>query len=182
MGSLQAIAQVANNSADCNFAQLVLHEDSGTIVPTFNWTDFFATKMKKIPGIKKLHHFQLDSSSPGKVKVFVREQCDTSETELELLKEPWEPDVDKLPTIVPPHRLSAERRWYLYEQIRPFCPEDDKDSMCPLPSVPRPGGSRRGTPFPEDSGEAADPPTPKHPRLCGHCHLPGHDKRTCPNK
>ena len=90
VGSLQAIAQVTNNSADCNFAQLVSCEDGGTIVPTFNWTDFFATKMKKIPGIKKLHHFRFDSSSPG--KVFVREQCDTPETELKLLKEPWEPD------------------------------------------------------------------------------------------
>lgn len=156
-------------------------EDGGTIVPTFNWTDFFATKMKKIPGIKKLHHFRFDSSSPG--KVFVKERCDTPEMELELLKESWEPDVDELPTIVPPHGLSAERQWYLYEQIRPFCPEDDKDSTCPLPSVPRPGGSRRGTPFPEESGGgAADPPAPKRPRLCGHCHLPGHDKRTCPNK
>ena len=62
MGSLQAIAEVVNRSAQCNHAQLVSREDGSTIVHTYNWTDFFAPRMKKITGIKKLHHFRIDSA------------------------------------------------------------------------------------------------------------------------
>jgi len=60
-GSLQPIAQLANDSVECNFAQLVSREDGSTIISTFDWTDFFATK--KITGIKKYHHFRKNSSS-----------------------------------------------------------------------------------------------------------------------
>ena len=154
VGSLQAIAHVANNSAECNFAQLVSRKGGSTFVPSYLWTDFFAMK---IPGIKKLHHFQVTASSPG--KVFVREWFDSPEVALDLLKEPREPDADELPMLIAPHGLSAERQWYLHEQIRPFCPEEDKDSMCPLPSVPKPGGSRQGTPLPEE-GSVEIPPSP----------------------
>ena len=187
VGSLQAIAEVVNKSAECNHTQLVSREDGSTIVNTYDWTDFFAPRMKRINGIKKYHHFRVSSSSPG--TVFVKEQNDTPEVELMLLKEPWDVDSDTLPNIVPRHGLSIERQWYLYEQIRPFCPDEDKDTVCPLPSSPKPGGSRRGTPHPEaptlshPEGEmlAATPP-PKRRRLCGVCHEAGHNKRSCPNK
>ena len=145
IGSLRAITEVVNQSAECNFAQLVSREDGNTIVNTYDWTDSFASRMKKVTGIKKFHHFRVTSSSPG--CVFVRERSDTEERSINLLKQPWTPDVDELPAIVSPHGLNADRQWYLYEQIWPFCPPEDMDSVCPLPSVPRPGGSRRGTPL-----------------------------------
>jgi len=44
VGSLQNIAEVVNTSAECNIAQLASHEDGTTIIPTLDWTDFFATK------------------------------------------------------------------------------------------------------------------------------------------
>lgn len=125
-------AEVINKSAECNYAQLVSREDGSTIVPTFNWTDFFAPKMRKIKGIKKLHHFKMDSASPG--CVLAKEQCDTPEVKYDLLKTPWTPDDDNLPGVVPPHGLNAERQWYLYNQIHPFCPAEDMDSVpfiCP---------------------------------------------------
>ena len=46
--SLQSIAQVVNDSAECNFAQLVAPEDGSVIVQTFYWTDFFAPHLKRI--------------------------------------------------------------------------------------------------------------------------------------
>ena len=39
--------------------------DGSTIVPTFNWTDLFAPKVKKITGIKKMYPFRVESASPG---------------------------------------------------------------------------------------------------------------------
>ena len=166
VGSLQSIAQVANDSAECNFSQLVSREDGSTIVSTFDWTDF-ATRMKKITGIKKYHHFRMTYSSPG--KVFMKEQCDRPEVETDLLKEPWEPEVDELPSVVPPHGLSAERQWYMYEQIRP------KDTVCPL--LP----SQVGADEVHHTQRTIELHDQKRPRLCGTCHQPGHDKRTCPN-
>ena len=141
VGSLQNITEVVNTSAECNVAQLVSHVDGTTIVPTLDWTDFFANK-HKIQGIKKLHHFRF-TSSPG--HVFVKERSDTVERDIDLLKEPWTPDADTKPDVVPPKGLSPDRQWYLYEHIRPFCPPDDQDSVCLLPSVPRPGGESPST-------------------------------------
>ena len=45
------IVQVVNNSPSCNLVQLVTDEDGTTIVPTFNWADFFAPHMRKIVSI-----------------------------------------------------------------------------------------------------------------------------------
>lgn len=82
VGSLRSIAEVVNKSADCNHAQLVSREDGSTIVPIYNWTDFFAPRMKKITGIKKRHHFRFKSASLG--LVFTKEQCDLTEVEHQL--------------------------------------------------------------------------------------------------
>ena len=183
VGNLHSIATVANKSAECNFAQLVSDEDGSTIVPTLDWTDFFTEHLKKIPGIIKYHHFRMTTSSPG--SVFLRIQHDSPEVKLDLWKEPWTPSIEMLPNVIPPHGLSTDRQWYLYEQIRPFCPEEDKDSVCPLPLVPKSSRSRAGTPQFEGQSrtylEEKDigAPQAKCQRLCGVCHLPGHNKKTC---
>ena len=179
VGSLLSIAQVVNTSADCNIAQLVAREDGSIIVPTYNWTDFFATRMKKIAGIKKFYHFRASSSSPG--DVFVRVRSDSAEVRFPLLKEPWTLDADKLPSVIPPHGLSADRQWYLYESIRPFCPDEDRDTVCPLPSVPKPAG-RAGTPNLDATEDDPAPSPKKRKRTCGICNKEGHDRRSCPDK
>ena len=171
-----------NDSAECNFAQLVCNEDGSTIVPTYDWTDFFAPQLKKISGIKKYHHFRCDSSKPG--RVYVKEHADTAEVEIDLRKSSsWLPDQKELPSIVPPKGLSAERQWYLYDSIRPFCPDGDKDTTCPLPDVPKPG-STPGTPVRPSQPPVDDirEPPPKRKRLCGTCKQVGHNSRSCPNK
>ena len=53
VGSLKGIAQVANDSTVCNCGQLNCTEDGTVMVPIYNWTYFFATRFRKIPGIKK---------------------------------------------------------------------------------------------------------------------------------
>lgn len=177
IGSLQTIAEVVEKSAECNAAQLVVEDDGRVIVPTYNWTDFFATRFKKIPGIKKLHHFRFPSTECG--VVYTKLQSDGKETKVKLLKDPSaEVDVNELPSVVQPKGLSTERQWYLHDQIREFCPENDRDVTCPLPSVPRPV-SRQNTPEPPQSPEV---PQPKRRRVCGSCREVGHNSRTCPNK
>ena len=176
VGSLQNITEVVNTSAECNIAQLVSREDGTTIIPTLDWTNFFATRFK-ILGIKKLHHFRFTSSSPG--HVFVRERSDTVEQDIDLLKEPWTPNADTMPDVIPPKGLNPDRQWYLYEQIRPFCPPNNQDTTCPLPTVPRPGGNKRGTPHPKELlNRSATPPPPKRQRTCEICHALGHDRRS----
>ena len=89
-----------NDSAECNFSQLVSDENGSTIVPTYNWTTFFAPHLKKVVGIKKYHHFRCDSSQPG--VVFVKEHADTDEQMIDLMKltPRWSPDSSELPSIV----------------------------------------------------------------------------------
>ena len=50
---MKEIENVVNDSAECNVSQLVADEDGNVILPTFDWTDFFATRMKRFVGIKK---------------------------------------------------------------------------------------------------------------------------------
>ena len=99
-GSLKAIAQTVNDSADCNFVQLVCDESGATILPTYDWTDFFAPHLKKVASIKKYHHFRCDSSQPG--VVFVKEHADTDKIALMKCTPPWLPDPNDLPSLVPP--------------------------------------------------------------------------------
>ena len=183
VGSLRSIAQVVNDSAECNFSQLVCDEEGHTIVPTYDWTDFFAPHLKKIIGIKKYHHFRYDSSKPG--VVYVKEHVDTPELEIELMKATpcWSPDPQVLPSIISPKGLSAKRQWYLHDCIRPFCPDGDKDTTCPLPDVPKPG-SAPGTPARSQQPRLEDDiePPSKRRRLCGICRQEGHNSRSCPNK
>ena len=188
VGSLNGIARVVNESAQCNFSQLVATEDGTSIVPVYNWTDFFATKLKKLIGIKKFHHFHFDSISPGIVSV--KEQCDTLESKINLLKAPWSPD-SELPAVIHPKPMSVERQWYLYNQIRPFCPESDKDITCPLPSVPMVSSRSCSPALPAPNNELEDDnssgrdnassklPPQKRRRLCGICKKEGHNSRSC---
>ena len=101
IGNLKGIAQAVNDSAECNFAQMVCNEDGSTIVPTYDWTTF-APQLKKIAGIKKYHHFRCDSSKPG--CVYVKEHADTVEVKIDLMKHSpcWSPDPKELPSVVLP--------------------------------------------------------------------------------
>ena len=124
------------------------------------------------------------ASSPG--VVFVKQWSDSSEEELMLAKESWiQFEPNKLPTTIQPPGLSLDRQWYLYERIRPFCTEEDKDIVCPLPSAPKPS-SRRGTLVPAcEDGRENQGPAPKQFRgvhVCSICHKEGHNRQTCPSE
>ena len=178
--SLQSIARVVNTSAECNFAQLVSREDGSTVVPKYNWTDLFATRMRKIAGIKKFHHFRMSSSSPG--NVFAKEYSDSAEVTFKLLKEAWTPDAAELPTVISPHGLSVDCQCYLYNSICSFCPDDDKDTVCPLSSIPKPHAISGDTPNLDPMEDEPASPPKRLKRTCGICEQEGHVRQSCPDK
>ena len=195
VGSLQAIAQVVNKSAECNHAQLVVSEDGSRLVPIFDWTSFFALHFKKMTAIKKYHHFRFPSSEPG--VVYTKFHSDDMEEEKHFLlkktSHPWCPNPTEYPSLVLPKGLSVERQWYLFDSIRQFCAEEDRDVTCPEPSIPRPR-SRAGTPAPGivrmspvDDDSTEELPLISHQqskksRCCGICRKEGHNSRSCPDR
>ena len=78
-------------------------------------------------------------------KFFLKDHADTEEFSLSITKNSWNPDPQVLPMIIAPHGLFDECQWYLFESIRPFCPDEVMDIVCPRPSMPIP--KQRRTPI-----------------------------------
>ena len=50
--SVQEMADVVSNSAECNITEVIGREDENSYVPTYDWCSYFAANMSKITGIK----------------------------------------------------------------------------------------------------------------------------------
>ena len=189
---LSDMVKVVEESATVNRVKLVGNEAGVVYVPTHDWLSFFAPHMKRITRIKNYHQFCFSSSHVG--TVICKEYSDSIGTPITILKKDWEPSVTDLPPIITPSGLSAERQWYLYEKIRPFCDEPFSDITCPLPLVSRPNRTPGTTPVaspvssPRRSLTSSLPsfqrtlpttPPPKRVRVCAKCGQPGHNRRTC---
>ncbi len=138
VGCLDDMVRVVNESASVNVAQLVGSESGNTFVRQYNWSDYFHKfyKRQAFDGIKSFHHLKFDQTRPG--KVMVREVSDGEEKELTVLAKPhlhWKPDPNDLPQEIHPPGLSRERRQYLFDKIREFCPEESRDKVCPNPDI-----------------------------------------------
>lgn len=134
IGDLDDIANCVSQSSTVNVSQLVGSLDGTTFVPTYYWSDFFEGIMKKtaLKGISKLQHFRFSTAKPG--MVYVKESSSAVEREIQLVRNTtWQPSPHELPEVVQPNGLSAERKQYLYEKIREFCPDNKKESVCPIP-------------------------------------------------
>ena len=83
---LEDIVNVVESSASVNNAQLVGTQSGETVVKSYDWAGYFASKLKRVPQIKKQHHFVFTSSKPGIVTM--KEFTDTETTELRLPKDP----------------------------------------------------------------------------------------------
>ena len=161
-----------------NTVQLVGTQSGETLVPVYSWNTFLGDHFRKLPGIKRYHHFTLSARTPGVVTV--KEYADSPSTTVRLLCDDWTPAADEMPPIILPSGLSAERQWYLFNQIREFCREGTKDLVCPHPTVPQLGEQDRQEQQEDDREESGDaPPAPKRARKCGLCGQPGHTRRTC---
>lgn len=134
IGDIDDIANCVSRSSVVNVPQLVGSLDGTNFVPTYDWSTFFeeTTVKTALKGITQLHHFRFSRLYPG--KVFVKEAANSCEREITLLKDAsWRPSPEQLPSLVIPNGLSQERKQYLFDKIREFCPADKKDIVCPQP-------------------------------------------------
>lgn len=145
----------SQGSRRVNQVQLVGNEAGNLFVPTYDWQLFFATRMRKVIGIKTYHQFIMLDSSPGTVTC--KQYSDSTGTSVMLVKEHWTPSAMEFPSQVVPPGLSPERQWYLYDKIRPFCDEQYRDITCPVPRLRTPINSPAPSPAP-----ASSPSSPPH--------------------
>ena len=87
---------------------------------------------KKIPNIKKFHHFWFSKNELG--IVYCQEFLPSPEQAIFLLRNSVAiPPVLVLPQKINPEGLSEERQNYLYREIGQFCKLETEDFVAPVP-------------------------------------------------
>ncbi len=121
-----------------NVCQLYSDNNQPTVVYR-NWSDWLAQYFKVIPGITSYHHFKINADERGLITL--KTNVDSKEIKMNLINDQGFPynTPTHLPCSLTPEGLSAERQWYLYDQIRMHIPDDqDKDKTCPKPEIGKP--------------------------------------------
>jgi len=79
--------------------------------------------------------FRIEKNHPG--IVFVRDYASSDEIAINIMKSGAMQNLQlaQLPTVIPQKGLDAQRQWYLYQQVAPYCQNKE---VCPKPSVPKP--------------------------------------------
>jgi len=113
-------------------AQLVGTHDGRVIVPVYDWISFLGRYFKKFPNITKFHHFCFSQENPG--VVYFKEFVSSPEQSFMLLKRNVIlSSSSSLPNEINPDGLTAERKNYLYCEIRQFCKPGTEDLVAPAP-------------------------------------------------
>ena len=108
-----------SSNTGVNKAQLVATQDGRVIVPVYDWSTLLGQYFKKLPNIKKFHHFQFSKDKPG--VVYCREFLSSLEKLFFSLRNGVAiPPASVLPQKINPEGLSEERQNYLYRKIRQF--------------------------------------------------------------
>ena len=150
VNTLADLVNVVTSSADVIEAQLVGDQSGAPLVAMYDWAGFFGS-LSKVPLITRQHHFCFSSDEPGVVKV--KEYSDSAVVEHTLTSNTncLAKLVTGFPETIAPKGLSLQRKWYLHDKIREFCPVETRDLVCPKPATPLPST----TPLP--------PPPPHRP-------------------
>jgi hypothetical protein len=134
VSSLYELADMVDCSSDVgvNKAQLVGTYDYQVMVPVYDWASFLQPYFRKLPNIKKFHHFRFSRDSPG--EVCCKELVSSDEQNFLLLKnKELRPPREVFPDTVRPEGLTEERKSYLYREIRQFCKLGTEDLVAPCP-------------------------------------------------
>ena len=141
--NLNDLVKVVEDSTPGGFnkSQTIFDENGNRIVHFYNWVEFLSKHFKTIPNILKYHHFTLHKNSIGKVEV--QKTIDGDKQIINIMKSKDIINITGFPQEIFPAELSAERKWYLYEQVRPHIGDPQKrDEYCSLPNVPKPKYSK----------------------------------------
>ena len=133
ISSIYEYARMVDSSSTTgvNKWQLVGTHDGWEIVPVYDWATFLSQYFAKLANIKKYHHFRFSMEEPG--KIYFKEFRSSPECSQMLLKDPAVMPPLVLPGKLYPEGLSAERKQYLYWEIRPFCKYGTEDLLAPAP-------------------------------------------------
>ncbi|MDM8549422.1 hypothetical protein QUF72_05055 [Desulfobacterales bacterium HSG2] len=104
-----------------------------------SWSEWLSQYFHNLPMITTCQHFSFDHEQPG--LVVAKDSVNGDEKTFQLLKKPnfrFGMRSIPYPEIIEPKGLSAERSWYLYDNIREHIPTEYQDETCPLPSISRP--------------------------------------------
>lgn len=133
VSSLYELAEVVESSSNVgvNKVQLVGTHDGRIIVPVFDWAAYLNQYFKKMPHIKSYQHFRFTKDDPG--VVFCKEFITSTEKKIELLKDKNVLPPSDIPPQIQPEGLSAERKRYLFHDIRQYCKPGMEDLVAPDP-------------------------------------------------
>lgn len=104
----------------------------------YDWKAYLDTYFKPLKNITKFQHFTVSSDKPGIVSC--KMSPDSEEVDHNLLRRPSVlKDVKSVfPNQIHGAGLSAERQWYLFEEIGPFFySEVARRAVCPEPTTPK---------------------------------------------
>ena len=135
---LADLVQVVHNSTigGFNTAQTIYDSDGNQQVYFYKWTEFLSNIFNKVPQILQQHHFEISSKKFGIINV--QTKIEGEKVEITILRKNIIPSI-VFPSLLVPKELSAERQWYLYEQIREHVTHPDKkDQYCSKPLIPKP--------------------------------------------
>ena len=136
--NLDDLVKVVQNSTNSRFnqAQTIYDKDKNQIVNFYNWKEFLLKYFKPIPNILKYHHFILHKNNIGKVEV--KTAIDKEKQTINIMKSN-NIEIEKFPQPIFSSGLSAERQWYLYEQVRQHIKDPQKQNeYCSLSNIPKP--------------------------------------------
>ena len=172
---------MVNASSTVNTSQVTGTPEGTVEVCTYDWQCFLSQHFEKLVGLKSFHHLQFPASNKG--HVFAKTKSDAVEVDFNLLKHNWAPNFTELPERLAPAGLSPSRRWYLYNNIREYCPQESQDATYPLPRVPElsRASTSHSTSTPTSNTAPEEPPS-KKPRHYSVCKREGHNARSCPTK
>lgn len=134
VSSLFDLMRTVDNSTvtGVNISELCGRHDGTVLVPVYDWATYLQPFFQKISGITKYHHFRLSKEQPG--VVFYREFVDSPETQWQILKDVSKKPPARLPPIITPPGLDADRKQYLFREIRPFCRPGTEELVAPNPN------------------------------------------------
>ena len=183
VGSMAQVAEVVQQSTPGGHNIPQLLPDAQLF---YEWNTYFTPVFRNIPNITKYHHFRFSADEPG--VVHLRELADHEEVSFQMLRRrDFAFPEGEMPEPTENKGIPLDRQWYLFEKVRPYCPEETADLVCPEPAQPKPTGAAH-QPGPAGDATAATAAAGQAKRArptCSHCKQPGHRKSnrgviTCP--